>query len=182
LFTTEDLPAFRQPTNLSPNGTLFFESQDALSPRDTNGQIQDVYEWKPVGLDGCDRAEGCVSLISTGHSSNDSMFVDSDPSGDDAFFITREQLLPQDQNSQLDLYDARVQGGFVGSQTTPCEGAACRGALVAPPAQSAPGSAEFAGPGNPAKKHKAAKKHKHKKKRQGKHKKRPAKQSRGGSR
>ncbi len=159
-------PPFRQPANLSPagDGRLFFESRDALSPQDTNG-VRDVYEWEPEGVGSCERAGGCVSLISSGRSANDSMFLDSTPSGDDAFFITREQLLPADKDEQLDLYDARVGGGFPESTAAPCGGEACKAPLLAPPFQPSPASAAFSGPGNPKPKpHKKKKQKKHKKK------------------
>jgi hypothetical protein len=82
------------------------------------------------------------------------MFVDSTPSGDDAFFITRERLLASDQNEQLDLYDARaphVPGevlGFPEGEPVPCGGESCKGPLSSPPAAEAPASSIFAGPGN----------------------------------
>jgi hypothetical protein len=176
-------PPFPQLTNLSPegNGRLFFESQDTLVPRDTNGKVQDVYEWEPNGVGSCKRPGGCVYLISTGHSPNDSLFVDSSANGNDAFFITREQLLPPDQNQQLDLYDARVGGGFAESSPSPCGEEACAGPIPSPPAQPSPGSGGFTGPGNPPKpkpkhcKHGFVKKH-------GKCvKKKPKKHNRGGS-
>jgi hypothetical protein len=176
--------SFRQPANLSPdgNGRLFFESQDRLSPRDTNGRITDVYEWEPNGVGSCQRSSGCVSLISSGHSANDSIFVDSTPSGNDAFFITREQLLPPDQNEQLDLYDARVGGGFEEALPPSCGGEGCRGSISNPPPVPGAGSANFSGPGNAPVKHK--KKH-HKKKHHKKHQKKKhhkrAKQNGGGS-
>jgi hypothetical protein len=144
-------PPFRQPANLSPDGKgrLFFESQDVLSPDDTNGHIQDVYEWEPDGLGSCKRAAGCVYLISSGHSPNDSMFMDSSATGSDAFFMTREKLLPADENDQLDLYDARVGGGITSPpETQPCGGEACRGPLSTPPELPAPASSIFNGPGN----------------------------------
>ncbi len=142
---------FRQPGNLSRegNGRLFFESLDALVPRDVNASTQDVYEWEPNGVGSCKRAQGCVSLISSGQSPNDSMFVDSSDSGNDAFFITREKLLPRDKNDQLDLYDARVGGGFEEAAPAPCSPEACAGPIASPPAQPSAASNEVTGPGNP---------------------------------
>jgi hypothetical protein len=185
-------PSFPQPGNLSHEGggRLFFESQDALSPNDTNGHIQDVYEWEPNGAGSCKRADGCVYLISSGHSPNDSMFLDSTPSGDDVFFITREQLLPRDKDSLLDLYDARAphtpgeEVGFAESGISPCEGEGCAGPAASPPVSPGAGSPGFIGPVNPppkptckpgfVKKHGKCVKKKHKNKR--------AKRSQGGSR
>ncbi len=177
-------PPLRQPGNLSEEGEgrLFFESADALASRDTNGKVVDVYQWVPEGLGGCEEAGGCVSLISSGHSGNDSMFLDSSPSGKDAFFVTREKLLPPDQNSQLDLYVARaphtpgeVVGFPEGGTPAPCIGEACKGPLPIAPPLSGVASGENSGPGNPpqqpAKKAKPKKKKKkHKKKKQANHK------------
>jgi hypothetical protein len=149
-------PPFRQPGNLSSDGggRLFFESQDALSPRDTNGNVTDVYEWEPPGVGSCKRAGGCVYLISSGTSTSDSMFLDSTPSGDDAFFISRQQLVKADGNDQLDLYDARAPhtpgepvGAFAG-EVPPCGGEACKGPLSAPPPPPPNGSSIFTGLGN----------------------------------
>jgi hypothetical protein len=153
----DHFPPFRQPGNLSEegDGRLFFESADALASRDTNGKVVDVYQWVPEEVGGCEEAGGCVSLISSGHSGNDSMFLDSSPGGKDAFFVTREKLLPLDQNSQLDLYVARaphtpgeVVGFPEGGTPAPCVGEACKGRASTPPPGQDIGSAAFTGPGN----------------------------------
>jgi hypothetical protein len=144
------------PHNLTTagEGRLFFESQDTLSTRDTNGQVQDVYEWEPNGVGSCEEPGGCVYLISSGNDPADSMFMNSTPSGDDAFFLTRERLLGRDKDELLDLYDARaphVPGeavGFPEGKTPPCGGEACADPIAPPPPQPAPGSAGFSGEGN----------------------------------
>lgn len=173
-----------QPGNLSADGVgrLFFESQDTLSTRDTNGAIQDVYEWEPNGVGSCRQASGCVSLISSGRADGDSFFFDGSLSGDDAFFITREQLLPQDKDDRLDLYDARVGGGFETGTTAPCNGEACKGSISGGPQLAAPASAEFSGAGNlkPAK-HKKHGKHRKKKAKHGNQHKQTAKHNGGGA-
>jgi hypothetical protein len=173
-----------QPGNLSAEGRIFFESQDALTSRDNNGQIQDIYEWKPEGVGGCNRAAGCLALISSGQSPNDSFFVDSTSSGSDIFFITREQLLLKDQDEQLDLYDARADGGISEAKAPPCQGEACKGPASSATEAQSPGSAGFVGPGNEKPKKQKHKKKSHKKKAH-KHKskahKRAAKHNRGGS-
>jgi outer membrane protein assembly factor BamB len=142
---------FRQPANLSPQGEgrVFFESQDTLVSRDVNGRIQDVYEWEPQGIGSCERAGGCVYLISSGNSANDSMFMDSSEDGANAFFITREQLLRRDKNQQLDLYDARIGGGFEEPDEGGCSPEACAGPIAPAPTQPSAASASFAGSGNP---------------------------------
>jgi hypothetical protein len=156
------IPAFSslpQPTNLATEGhpgRLYFESQDTLSPHDSNGHIQDVYQYEPEGVGSCEEEGGCISLISSGHSANDSMFMDASPSGEDAFFITREQLRLADKDQRLDLYDARaphVPGEEVGigedTPIAPCAGESCKGPLSPPPLLPSPGSGSFEGSGNP---------------------------------
>lgn len=150
-------PLGPQPGNLTAEGQgrLFFESQDELSPHDTNGAIQDVYQWEPSGVGSCKQAKGCVDLISSGHAAGDSFFLDATPSGNDAFIVTREQLLPQDKDDRLDLYDARAPHtpgevlGFPEGETAPCVGEACKGPIASPPVQQSAGSGEFSGPPNP---------------------------------
>jgi hypothetical protein len=113
------------PGSISSNGSqVFFDSNDALVPVDTNGQ-QDVYEYE----------NGKVSLISTGSSEDISAFVDASPNGESVFFTTRARLVSQDQDSNADMYDARVGGGFSPSAVAPvpCSAEACRGPLSASP-------------------------------------------------
>jgi hypothetical protein len=143
-------PPYPQPGNLveEGEGRVFFESQDVLLPQDTNGTVQDVYEWVPDGMGSCEQAKGCVHLISSGHAVNDSMFLDSTPSGNDIFFITRERLVARDRDDQLDLYDARAGGGFKETPPEICVGDACKGAISAPPLQPS-ASPGFIGPPNP---------------------------------
>jgi hypothetical protein len=142
-----------QPQNLPPagEGRLFFESQDILSQRDTNTFIQDVYEWEPNGVGDCTRAKGCLSLISSGASPKDSFFLNASASGDDAFFITRDQLVKADKDDFLDVYDARVGGGFDEPGSAPCAGEACAGPIPSPPPFQAPSSsAPHGAEGKPA--------------------------------
>jgi hypothetical protein len=112
----------------SEDGAVFFNSSDALVPNDVNGK-EDVYEWK----------NGEAYLISSGTSGDSSYYASASKSGDDVFFATREPLVASDRDQLLDVYDARVGGGFPrAAQSTPCEGAeACHGS-----ARSAPGFAD----------------------------------------
>jgi hypothetical protein len=108
-------------------------------------------------------------LISSGNSPSDSFFAGSDSTGANAYFITRQKLVSADQDDYLDLYDARVEGGFA-EKLPPCEGEACRGPASSAPTGESPGSASFVGPESekPKKHHKKPKHHKkhkaHKKK------------------
>jgi len=126
--------------NLSPDGKrVYFDTTDALDPRDSNGQ-EDVYEWQ--------EGRG-VSLVSSGRGSEGAFFLDASPSGRDVFIITRERLLSADRDSNLDVYDARSGGGLpLPPLPAPaCEGDACQ-APPSPPNDATPASAGFRGAGN----------------------------------
>ncbi len=181
LWASAEIPGWAEqqhPTRLlSDDGSeLFFESFDALVPRDNNGK-EDVYEWRRAdSKEACEEqgaelfdedAEGCISLISSGQSPVDSELIDASADGSDVFFVTGSSLLPQDPGL-IDIYDARVNGGFPAAPTPSpaCEGEACQGALN-PPNDPTPASSSFEGAGNvkpEAKAHKHKKKSKHKKK------------------
>jgi hypothetical protein len=127
-----------QPRYLAADGSrVFFDTADALVPRDTNNK-QDVYEWE----------HGTVYLISSGTSDDISTFVDSSVNGDDAFFTTRSQLVPQDQDENSAMYDARVNGGFPNElpSAAPCSDEACQGPLSAPPTPPNAATAAFVAP------------------------------------
>jgi NHL repeat len=149
---------------LSEDGQrLFFESFDALLPQDTNGR-RDVYQWSAPGTGDCDTDnatpgplhfpvnEGCLSLISSGQADEAAYFFDASADGTDVFFADAADLVSQD-SELIDVYDARIGGGFPAPDpiAPPCDlnAGACEGqASAEPPAQGA-GSASFAGPGNP---------------------------------
>jgi hypothetical protein len=146
------------PRALSTDGNrLFFESFQALLPRDTNGKA-DVYEWQRAsGGEACEEAGaelfvpsagGCLSLISTGQSPVDSELADISPDGRDVFIRTQSSLLPQD-SGLIDIYDARSNGGLPQPPAPPaaCEGEACQGPLT-PPNDPTPASSAFEGAGN----------------------------------
>jgi hypothetical protein len=121
-----DRASFYRPRALSADGRrVFFDSEDSLAPPDTNSD-PDVYEWEATGKGSCGKAGGCISLISSGKAEEGASFVDASADGSDAFFLTVGSLVSADPGS-LDLYDARVGGGFPEpSPPIPCEGDACQ--------------------------------------------------------
>jgi hypothetical protein len=151
-----------QPRYLSDQGRLFFNSSDALSASDINGEM-DAYEFEPVGVGDCtaasqgysEHANGCVELVSSGTATGESAFLDASETGDDVFFLTKEKLVGADIDTALDVYDAHVC-----SETAPCAppaspspacttAEACRAAPEPQPvAFGAPASATFSGTGN----------------------------------
>jgi WD40 repeat protein len=148
---------------LSDSGRLFFNSFDSLVPQDVNG-TEDVYEFEPPGVGDCTtasvsfstRSGGCVGLISSGGSAEESGFMDATANGSEVFFLTTSKLAGADRDSALDLYDARECG--VGAPCLsqpptvppPCDtGDSCKTAPSLQPAVfGAPASATFTGAGN----------------------------------
>jgi hypothetical protein len=139
----------QQPRYLTDSGRLFFDSGDALVPGDTNGHVEDVYEFEPSGVGGCTRTDHCLSLVSSGHGSSDSNFLAMDESGDNVFFTTRQQLVRADSDELVDLYDARVGGGFVEpAPPSECGGEACQASTISP-VQPLPTSEGISGEAKP---------------------------------
>ena len=129
-----------QPRYLTDNGRMFFNAPDALVSRDVNG-TGDVYEYEQQGTGSCTSAStssgsdvskpahafavagvqgeepaGCVGLISSGSSPQESVFLDASETGarnaeggeggSDVFFLTTAHLSPQDADTEYDVYDA----------------------------------------------------------------------------
>ncbi len=175
--------ALLQSRYLSDSGRLFFNSDDSLVPKDGNSQ-EDVYEYEPEGV-GSETArcgpgavsgsevlkperefevlgvkgvegEGCVALISSGTSSQESAFMEASESGGDVFFLTAAHLVAGGIESGESLYDAHECTSA--SPCTPetesppeCETAeGCRAAPEPEPSVfGAPPSATFQGASNP---------------------------------
>jgi hypothetical protein len=189
--------ALYQSRYLSDQGRLFFDSGDGLVPKDVNG-TEDVYEYEPEGVpsgehacssastNGSDVFEpertvevegrevtssaGCVALISSGSSAQESAFLDASAgspeegedgapgskAGGDVFFLTTAKLAPQDLDTAYDIYDAQECTSAVPCPSSPAEQppacateASCK-AAPAPPPQifGAPPSVTFNGPGD----------------------------------
>jgi hypothetical protein len=123
--------ALYQSRYLSDDGRLFFDSEDALVPQDTNGE-EDVYEYEPQGIGSCGgssetfsvKSGGCVNLISSGISNEESAFLDASASGEDVFFLTSAKLVTADSDTGYHVYDAHVCGA---------DGVACESTVVSPP-------------------------------------------------
>ncbi len=160
-YLSEPTGDVRLPRWISEDGTrVFFDSREQLVPQATNRR-PDVYEWEREGAGACGRGGGCLYLISRGTDGDSSFFVDASANGDDAFFTTRAQLIAQDQNTNVDLYDARVNG-LRALEPPACTGAGCQGVPPAPPIFATPASVTFNGVGDfpppkPAPKPKSAK-------------------------
>jgi hypothetical protein len=166
----------RRDPSMSDDGSLiFFQSPVGLTPRALNdvpvNQLgggtdlaQNIYEWEADGTQvdskaACGEAAGCIRLISDGEDVSEGNgettatessveLLGADVSGDDVFFTTADRLVPADSDSELDYYDARVNGGFPAPVEPVCHGEeTCLGAPSSPGAVGGVGS-EAPGSGN----------------------------------
>jgi hypothetical protein len=176
-------PLRGDPTMSNDGSYVFFQSPVALTPHALNDVVvghvheehrekteyaQNVYEYH----------EGHVYLISDGRdvgtprtpcenrigepASNVETFASAacllgaDATGHNVFFTTADQLVPQDTDTQVDIYDARICEPANGNpciapeprQLPPCGGEACHGIPAATPSLLTPGTASFNGEGN----------------------------------
>jgi hypothetical protein len=131
--TEHTLPSYPdyEKRNLLNDGTVFFETGEKLLAADEN-EATDVYEY--------DAEAGTVALISSG-TGGAAHFMGATPDGSNVFFSTDQSLLAADQNNNIDIYDARVNGGVVSALPTPKP---CQDGCPA-----TPGSAVFYGPSVP---------------------------------
>ena len=146
---------------------VFFNTTAALVPGDLDGEeppagpdaaeqssqwfslSSDVYEWRKPGIGGCAHLQGCLALITNGRGGYQSLFLGTADEGRDAFFYTHEKLVPQDEDTTGNIYDARIEGGFSPPPPGPveCEGDACSTPASAPN-DATPSSLTFSGAGN----------------------------------
>ena len=132
--------------SISTDGSrVFFDSGTALLPQDTDG-AGDVYEWEHDGSGSCSSEGGCQYLLSGGDSTGGSL-IDASENGNDVFFVSIAQLVPQDYGNEVPVvYDARVGGRTVSPPE--CTGTGCQGLPAPPPLFATPSSVTFDGVGN----------------------------------
>jgi hypothetical protein len=162
----------RDPT-MSDNGEyVFFQSPVGLTPQALDDApigteslstpitvyAQNVYEWhqghvylisdgrdvsRDAGQDGSCGGGSAVSALSS------VCLLGTDATGSDVFFSTADALVPQDTDTELDYYDARIDGGFPApAASPPCLGEVCHGIPAGVPGVPAYPSQTFNGQGN----------------------------------
>jgi hypothetical protein len=137
----------------------FFQTTMALVSSDVNGAA-DVYEWH----------DGTLSLVSDGRNPRGSYYFGASDDGSDIFITTAARLVSRDHDDDVDIYDARVDGGFVEPTVSAgCVEESCQGAIAnAPSAVPSPGTASIVAPKVTVKKHQKKKHHNKKHPRKGK--------------
>jgi hypothetical protein len=124
-------------TAITRNGEMIaFSSPEQLSPQDGN-ELSDVYLW----------SSGKVHMITSGGLNGGGREARLTGSGRDLFFQTSEPLTQADPDLAVDVYDARIDGGFTFRPVPTCSGEGCQGA-AAGPAQEPPPGTGGSGPGN----------------------------------
>lgn len=103
----------RQTQVVTDDGAVFFDTTVPLLPADHNG-TRDVYSFQ----------DGTLTLISPGDGNFTARFADATPDGSNIYFTTAESLVGQDTDGALDVYDARIGGGFA-AQSPPSPPASC---------------------------------------------------------
>jgi len=111
---------------------IFFTTDEQLLPQDQNAKA-DIYEWTAAGLD----------LVSAGTPSFAGEYEGVTPDGATVLFRTGATLLPRDRDGgELDIYAARIGGGFPEPVVqSPC-GEACEALPGARPKRPPLGSGE----------------------------------------
>ena len=136
---------------------IIFATAEKLQGNDVNGS-SDVYLWH----EGPVQDEGAVHMISDGRNpqgvGNETPGNPGGPpvasmsaSGSDIFFITRTELLPRDTDDLVDVYDARIEGGFaepVRASCAPASEGGCQGVAPEPPPAATPPTSSFPAGGN----------------------------------
>jgi len=158
-----EAPTAERPVAISEDGSVVFQSADGLTPEALNGQAES-FKTVEIGIEHeepyfannvYEYRDGEVSLISDGLDTSatgrfSSVHVEGmAPSGADVFFTTADRLVGQDTDTQQNIYDARIDGGFPPPPVaTPCQEEACQGPPSPAPLFGAPSSATFSGAGN----------------------------------
>jgi hypothetical protein len=138
LNTPADGASESSPVDLLEDGTLFFDSKDALVPGAAS-QHENVYEDEDGGIH-------AISDVAGGY---ESWFLDATPNGENVFFASADRLLPEDPGGNTVVWDARVDGGSPVAAPACTTAEACRNASPPTPGVYGPGPSEtFSGPGN----------------------------------
>ncbi len=159
-------PLRTDPTMSSEGSFVFFESPVALTPGALDDvQISGTAAEPQYAYNVYEYHEGQVYLLSDGRDVADSpspgcqhesavCLLGTDATGRDVFFTSANRLLPEDGDTGVDVYDARVCTSsepcipVAQASPGPCQGDACHGMPAALAPAVGAGTVAFSGPGN----------------------------------
>ena len=130
----------RSPLAVDDSGTVYFDTTARLVAADVNG-TRDVYAYR----------DGSTRLISPGNRPFDAIYADATPDGSNIFFTTAQKLVGRDNDESIDVYDARINGGFASQNPPPpleCLRDDCKATPGAGPELPFGGSEALSGPEN----------------------------------
>lgn len=130
----------RYPQAVTDDGTVYFDTAARLVAADVNGTL-DVYAYR----------DGILRLVSPGNRSFDAILGDISADGSDVYFTTQQKLVGRDNDEQIDVYDARVNGGLPAQSPPPpqeCLRDDCKATPGAGPELPFGGSEALSGPEN----------------------------------
>jgi hypothetical protein len=140
---------------ISENGEYIIFTTEERLQGDHEGTAPHVYSWRYDGHN------GTVGKISPPGEGTSSCTLGKVPeaechlpasgmsaTGSDIFFLSRAQLVGQDTDGLVDVYDARSGGGFPAPSPEPsCSGEACQGS-PSPPPSFGPAASSLSAPGS----------------------------------
>lgn len=87
-----------------------FASETVVNNAET--PVAKVYEYEQSGEGSCATQSGCTYRISGATNPTRDLIIGASDEGNDIFFATYSQLTSSDEDDLMDVYDARVDGGF----------------------------------------------------------------------
>jgi hypothetical protein len=162
-YASENVSPAQAGTSLVVSGdgsTVAFESNAALTAEAVPASraaaessekkgAWNVYEYRSTVDAGGTIGDGDVYLISDGVNRNPAAVLGVDASGQNVFLTTGDRLVPEDTDTQVDVYDGRVDGGFTEPDPPAgCVAEACGVSLASAPVVEAPAGAVAGGGGS----------------------------------
>jgi hypothetical protein len=139
--------ARNQHLSVTEAGSVFFQSKARLTPLALEG-FSNIYEYSDGGVYLISDGQDMTMTPSEENPESVVELISATSSGRDVIFQTADSLVPQDGDTQLDYYDARIEGGFPAPSGLVMCGEDCQGAGQSSPALLTPTSASYSGGSN----------------------------------
>ena len=164
--TDRTVPGRSDPTMSDDGAFVFFQSPVALTVGALNDQVDGVQLSSEGQVEKTFYAQNfyeyhaghvfLLASVTTESGSRRTTLLGSDQSGSNVFFSSFQSLVPEDTDTELDYYDARIcrEGPAADACLTPappasqCGEGSCQTSPGSPQTPAAPASQSFTGPGN----------------------------------